>query len=96
MLGPALPVGPAGAPGGVGLLLRYLGAILFLATGAGVAWYNGSHASSVIVLPFLADLVPGLRDQPLALGQATAALFAGVGLTLGLVRLLLDLRNRRA
>jgi hypothetical protein len=75
--------------------MRYLPAILFLATGGVVAWYNASHTGSVVVLPFLATTLPSLRGQPDSQGLATAALFVIAGLLLGFGRLLLDLRERK-
>jgi len=76
-------------------MIRYLPALLFAATGGFIGWYNASHSSSVIVLPFLTALLPGLRAQPKALGLATALAFAAMGLLLALGRLALDHRARR-
>jgi len=74
---------------------RYLAAILFLLTGGLVCWYNATHGSRVIVLPLLTEIMPALRERPDALGHATALLFAGVGLVLGLGRLVIDRWGRR-
>ncbi len=75
--------------------MRFLPSILFLATGGFVGWYNASHGGSVMVLPFLGSLFPSLHHDLDAQGQATAALFLGAGLLLGVGRLALDLRERR-
>ncbi len=75
--------------------MRYLPAILFLATGGVVGWYNASQTGSVVVLPFLASLFPTLDNDPSAQGLATAALFVAVGILLGIGRVWMDLRDRR-
>lgn len=76
--------------------MRYLPAIMFLATGAVVGWYNASQTGSVVVLPFLGTLFPALDRNPDSQGLATAALFVAAGLLLGVGRLMLDLRDRRS
>jgi p-aminobenzoyl-glutamate transporter AbgT len=75
--------------------MRYLPAILFLATGAVVGWHNASQTGSVVVLPFLATLFPSLQRNPDSQGLATAAAFVIAGLLLGVGRVWLDLRERR-
>lgn len=75
--------------------MRFLPAILFLATGGVVAWYNASHTGSVVVLPFLADMLPSLRGQADTQGLATAAIFVAAGLALGAGRVWLDLRESK-
>jgi hypothetical protein len=74
--------------------MRYLPAILFIATGAVVGWYNAAQTGSVVVLPFLEALFPGMRADPEAQGLATAVLFVAVGILLGFARLSFDLRER--
>lgn len=74
---------------------RYLAAGLFLLTGGLVFWYNATHGSRVIVLPLLTGIAPSLQGRPDALGEATAAVFVGIGSLLGLGRLAMDLRARR-
>jgi hypothetical protein len=76
--------------------MRYLPAILFLATGGVVGWYNASQTGSVVVLPFLATLFPALNRNPDSQGLATAAVFVAAGLLLGVGRAWLDLRERRS
>jgi hypothetical protein len=84
------------APGALSRVgARYLAAALFLLTGGLVFWYNATHGSRVIVLPLLTEILPSLRGKPDALGDATAAVFAGVGVVLGLVRVAMDLWRRR-
>lgn len=75
--------------------MRYLPAILFLATGGVVGWHNASQTGSVVVLPFLASLFPSLEHDPSAQGRTTVLLFVAAGLILGGGRLVLDLRERR-
>ncbi len=75
--------------------MRYLPAILFIATGGVVGWYNASQAGSVVVLPFLASLSPALQHDPDAQGRTTVLLFLATGILLGFGRLWLDLRDRR-
>jgi hypothetical protein len=75
--------------------MRYLPAILFIATGGVVGWYNASQTGSVVVLPFLASIFPSMTHDADAQGFATAALFVGAGLLLGVGRVWLDLRDRR-
>jgi hypothetical protein len=75
--------------------MRYLPAILFLATGGVVGWYNASQTGSVVVLPFLASLLPSIAHDADAQGFATATLFVVAGLLLGGGRVWLDLRARR-
>ncbi len=75
--------------------MRYLPAIMFLATGGVVAWYNAVQTGSVVVLPFLSALFPSLESDPTTQGWATATLFLVAGILLGLGRLWMDLRERQ-
>ena len=75
--------------------MRYLPAILFIATGGVVGWYNTSQTGSVVVLPFLATVFPSFQGDPDGQGLATASIFVFAGLLLGLSRLWMDLRSRQ-
>jgi hypothetical protein len=66
--------------------MRYFTSILFLAVAVAVAVYDTLHDGSVMVFPFLGNLFPSLREQPSALGLASAGVLALFGLLLFAVR----------
>jgi hypothetical protein len=74
---------------------RYVNAVVFLAAGAGVLYYNRTHADSVLLFPGLDLLVPTLAGNPQGQGQLTGALFLGLGALFLLQAVARHLRDRR-
>ncbi|MBN1335593.1 MAG: hypothetical protein JXB39_06505 [Deltaproteobacteria bacterium] len=76
-------------------MFGYLTAVLLLAAGGYVLWYNAHHIDSVVLLPFLTTFVPSLEGDLPAQGRVSAiVLFALGGLAL-LWRLGRDIRAAR-
>jgi hypothetical protein len=77
-------------------MLRYLSAVIFLAGAAYVAWYNGTHAQSVLLFPGLDSLMPSLQGDRPGQGRVTVYLFGGIGILLFLNAVRRHIRDARA
>lgn len=74
---------------------RYFNAILFLAAGAGVLYYNRTQPGSVLMFPGLDLVIPSLKGDPRGQGDLTGVLFMGLGAIFLLQAVARHLRDRR-
>ena len=74
-------------------MIRYLTPVVFLAAAAYVRWYDASHTASVLMLPFVTSL-DGYKD-PVAAGDLSWKIIAGIGVFLLGLTLVEDIRRRR-
>jgi hypothetical protein len=76
-------------------MIGYFTAVLLLAAGGYVLWYNAHHLDSVVLLPFLTTLLPSLEGDLEAQGRVTAVIFFVLGGLALVWRLARDIRARR-
>ncbi len=78
-------------------MIGYLTAVLLLAAGGYVVWYNAHHLDSVVFIPFLATFAPSLEGDLHAQGRASALVFfvlGGLALVWRIARDVLAARER--
>ncbi len=74
--------------------MRYLTPIILLAASVGIYAYNARSSDTVLLYPFIDELVPSTAGDPRAQGAWSAYLTGALGLALLLVRAIRDLRRR--
>jgi len=62
--------------------MRFFVPIVFLVVAGYVWWHNAHSDGEVLILAFMGVLIPSIKGNAEAMGQATSALLGGIGLIL--------------